>query len=121
MYGVVLWSDRQENRAVIWCEDHGDLAYYDGAEPKVQAGRSLDPGDLVRFDVSEGKRMRIVSNPQVVASEQYPSLAVDLAREGERHGTAAPCEGRSNRRRNSGKVVPLAPAPQGRGVSWQVA
>ena len=109
MYGVVLWSDRRENRAVIWCEDHGDLAYYDGGEAKEHAKATLDPGDLVRFDVSEGKRMRIVSNPQVVASEQYPSLAGDLAREGARHGAAAPCEGTSDREANSGKVVPLEP------------
>jgi len=115
MYGVVLWSDRRENRAVIWCEDHGDLAYYDGGEAKEHAKATLDPGDLVRFDVSEGKRMRIVSNPQVVASEQYPSLAGDLAREGARHGADAPCEDRSNRDAGSGKgavfgkIVPLDP------------
>ena len=30
MLGVVLWSDSSENNAVIWCEDHGDLAYFDG-------------------------------------------------------------------------------------------
>ena len=27
MYGIVLWSDRSERQAVIWCEDQGDLAY----------------------------------------------------------------------------------------------
>ncbi len=27
MYGVILWSDQEAQRAVIWCEDHGKLAY----------------------------------------------------------------------------------------------
>ena len=28
MYGVILWSDQTAQRAVIWCEDHGKLAYF---------------------------------------------------------------------------------------------
>ena len=28
MYGVILWSDQKAQRAVIWCEDHGKLAYF---------------------------------------------------------------------------------------------
>lgn len=109
MYGVVLWSDRGDNRAVIWCEDHGDLAYYDGGNPKLHASAGLEPGDLVRFDVAEGKSMRIVSNPQVVASEQYPCLADDLAREGARLRAPAPHGGASDQDASSGKVVPLEP------------
>ncbi|WP_306155684.1 hypothetical protein [Roseovarius sp. MMSF_3281] len=103
MYGVVLWSDHSRNRAVIWCEDHGDLAYFDGGLPA--GGPGLEPGDLVRFEVSEGKRMRIVSNPRVVASEQYPSLASDLRRAGTGHGTPMPQAGDAP----SSKIIPLTP------------
>lgn len=109
MYGVVLWSDPRQNRAVIWCEDHGDLAYYEGGMPEVRPGPELDPGDLVRFDVSEGKRMRIVSNPQVVASDQYPSLAGDLRREGARLTTGLPQAPAQTRAEGHSKIVPLAP------------
>ncbi|MRU16875.1 hypothetical protein FDP25_15645 [Roseovarius sp. A21] len=108
MYGVVLWSDHGQNRAVIWCEDHGDLAYYDGELPGASMEPGFDPGDLVRFDVSEGRRMRIASNPRVVASDQYPSLAGDLRREGARLTTTLsrdPALGQS-------KVIPLAPRRQ---------
>ena len=109
MYGVVLWSDHCQNRAVIWCEDHGDLAYYEGAQPETYAGPDLDPGDLVMFDIAEGDRMRIVSNPHVVASDQYPTLAGDLARVGAQQTTTLPQDGAATRAGAAGKVVPLQP------------
>lgn len=31
MYGVILWSDEITQKAVIWCEDHGRLAYFNPA------------------------------------------------------------------------------------------
>ena len=105
MYGVVLWSDHGQNRAVIWCEDHGDLAYYDGDLAGSCGNAGFETGDLVRFDVSEGRRMRIASNPQVVASDEYPSLAGDLRREGAnpaRPLRQTPAQGQS-------KVIPLLP------------
>jgi hypothetical protein len=109
MYGVVLWSDHCQNRAVIWCEDHGDLAYYEGGPPETHAGPELDPGDLVRFDISEGKRMRTVSNPRVVANDQYPTLAGDLARVGAQQTTALPQTGDAARAAAASKVIPLQP------------
>lgn len=108
MYGVVLWSDHRQNRAVIWCEDHGDLAYYDGEISGSCEDLGFDPGDLVRFDVSEGRRMRIASNPQVVASDQYPNLAGDLRREG---ASPTPSLPQSPVQGNS-KVIPLVQPDQ---------
>jgi hypothetical protein len=105
MYGVVLWSDHGQDRAVIWCEDHGDLAYYDGERALSDANAAFEPGDLVRFDVSEGRRMRIASNPQIVASDQYPNLAGDLRREGE--GPTEPIP--KNPAQGQSKVIPLVP------------
>jgi hypothetical protein len=105
MYGVVLWSDHGQDRAVIWCEDHGDLAYYDGEMAGRPAEAGFEPGDLVRFDVRQGRRMRIASNPRVIVSDQYPSLAGDLRREGAsatRPLRQTPAQGQS-------KVVPLRP------------
>lgn len=78
MYGVVLWSSKDEARAVIWCEDHGDLAYYDGAGESAFDGVSLDAGDLVSFSVSETRELRMASNPRLVAEGQYPGLADSL-------------------------------------------
>jgi hypothetical protein len=104
MHGVVLWSDRRQNRAVIWCEDHGDLAYYDGDMPEGESSAWLDPGDLVRFDVQEGQRMRLVNNPSVVASDQYPTLAGDVRREGARHRMTLPQAAAAG-----SKIIPMAP------------
>ncbi len=78
MYGVVLWSDRSDEKAVIWCEDHGDLAYYGGGSSSAFMGQSLDAGDLVYFEVTDGAPMRLASNPELVAESHAPALAERL-------------------------------------------
>ncbi|MHC9237873.1 hypothetical protein ACX9MO_19795 [Pseudooceanicola sp. 502str34] len=78
MFGVVLWSDSSDRKAVIWCEDHGDLAYFSAAEGEFCDGIALDAGDLVQFDLAEDRVMRRAQNPRIVAEEQYPSLATRL-------------------------------------------
>ena len=42
MYGVVLWADASDTKAVIWCEDQGNLAYYTAAEEDIHEGPALD-------------------------------------------------------------------------------
>ncbi len=75
MYGVVIWSDIKHKRAVIWCEDHGDLAFYTRTDANVLGEETFDPGDLVHFDIVDGQQMRIAVNPRVVAEQQFPMLA----------------------------------------------
>ncbi len=75
MYGVVLWSDTSDKKAVIWCEDHGDLAYYGGGSTSAFDGPSLDAGDLVHFQVTEGEPMRLARNPELVSECHAPALA----------------------------------------------
>jgi hypothetical protein len=75
--GVVIWSDADDGRAVIWCDDHGDLAYYSGEDDAVFA-----PGDLVRFRVERDLAMRRAFEPELVQSAQYPSLPGQLATAG---------------------------------------
>lgn len=83
MFGVVLWSDRNQNRAVIWCEDHGDLAFFKGDGIGAMDGAEMEPGDLVQFDISKERHMRLARNPRLVASDEYPTLASDLKRVGD--------------------------------------
>ncbi|MCB1363064.1 MAG: hypothetical protein KDK02_03025 [Rhodobacteraceae bacterium] len=73
MFGVVLWSNPEENKAVIWCEDHGDLAYcrQSGAERPV----TLDAGDWVHFDLSTDRNMRVALNPRLISEGVYQGLA----------------------------------------------
>ncbi|MDK3016309.1 hypothetical protein [Pseudodonghicola flavimaris] len=63
---------------MIWCEDHGELAYYrqSGAEKSV----SLDAGDWVQFDVTTERKMRYAHNPRLVAEGVFDGLAQSLGR-----------------------------------------
>lgn len=83
MYGVVLWTDQRENRAVIWCEDHGELAYYRGA---AGGDAAMCAGDLVEFDVSEGDDMRLADLPRLVTRRSHPTLCANLKIAGRRAG-----------------------------------
>ena len=77
MYGVVLWSDKKHNRAVIWCEDHRNLAFYKDEENLSEASLFV-PGDLVEFDLREVDDMRLAVDPSIVSKHEFPSLPGDL-------------------------------------------
>lgn len=78
MYGVVLWSDRAQDRAVIWCEDHGDLAFFCGDGSASPDTPEIEAGDLVAFDLDEGRGMRLAQRPRLVAQDSHPTLTHDL-------------------------------------------
>lgn len=81
MYGVVLWSDQKKNCAVIWCEDHRNLAYFKEDVCPARDKVSFCPGDLVEFEVREEDEMRLALSMSVVAENHYPTLAEDLMRD----------------------------------------
>ena len=76
MFGVVLWSDRQEKQAVIWCEDHGDLAFYRNGD--LCGDVTLDTGDWVQFDLTTDQQHRLAQNPRLIAEGLYPDIADKL-------------------------------------------
>jgi len=113
MYGVVLWSDVDDRKAVIWCEDHGDLAFYSGQDEAAMNGPNLDTGDLVHFQVSEGQKMRLASNPRLIAESQFPKIAEQL-----RGSSNAPLPStRPARRASKGNVVAFKPKTPSRVLS----
>ena len=73
MFGVVLWSDEQEDKAVIWCEDHGDLAFYRKSDDEDKI--ALDAGDWVQFDMTMDRHLRFARNPRLVCDGVYPDIA----------------------------------------------
>jgi hypothetical protein len=77
MLGVILWSNDDHSRAVIWCEDNRDLAFYeaDECDPARHAFRT---GDLVRFDLACSEATRIVEHPELVSESEFPELASAL-------------------------------------------
>jgi len=72
MFGVILWADSASRKAVIWCEDQGDLAYLDAA-PRIDDVCTLffETGDYVEFDVTQDVFLRRASNAvQIVPGER---------------------------------------------------
>lgn len=39
MYGVIIWIEEKSGNALIWCDDHGQLAYFVAAEMHFRADR----------------------------------------------------------------------------------
>ena len=74
MIGVILWSDAADQKAVIWCEDQGDLAFLSGHENVVLPDSFFEVGDVVEFDVRTERNMRLVSNPKRVEQSWGTSL-----------------------------------------------
>lgn len=75
MYGVVLWADNAVNKAVIWCEDHGNLAFYNAHETSVHDDFVLDAGDLIQFDLREERECRQARNLRRVDVGYAPDIA----------------------------------------------
>lgn len=73
MYGVVLWSDTEDQKAVIWCEDHGDLAFY--RQPLDSQTVTLDAGDWIQFDMTTERHLRFAHNPRLVSDGVFSDLA----------------------------------------------
>ncbi len=66
MFGVVLWHCAQRENAVIWCEDQGELAYYEITQNGADDGTriaDLSVGDLWQFEVEACGGRRRVKQP----------------------------------------------------------
>ena len=101
MFGVVLWSDEQEHKAVIWCEDHGDLAFYRKSDGDDKV--TLDAGDWVQFDMTMDRHLRFARNPKLVCDGVYPEIAEALG------ATEPPMPVPSQPGRGSAKIIPFPP------------
>lgn len=66
MIGVVLWSSSRNQKAVFWCEDQGDLAYYSSAPDEGDHLGLFSAGDMVQFDVSTEQNYRKAHNPCLI-------------------------------------------------------
>ncbi|WP_298975997.1 hypothetical protein [uncultured Roseobacter sp.] len=80
MIGVVLWSDASDRKAVIWCEDQGDLAFLNSETQLFQSDIFFDAGDVVQFDVEIQSSMRTVHNPRLVLERAGAGLPEALRR-----------------------------------------
>ncbi|MEL6464435.1 MAG: hypothetical protein AAFQ58_05660 [Pseudomonadota bacterium] len=62
MIGVILWSDPAAEKAVIWCEDHGDLAFLSRDDCEVLPDSFFDVGDMVEFELIAERSVRRVTS-----------------------------------------------------------
>ena len=75
MIGVVIWSAEAENKAIIWCEDHGELAYLRQSPHKAASAERFGEGDLIQFDVTELNNLRMAKNPRRIAQHYCCDLS----------------------------------------------
>ena len=78
MIGVVLWANHNDKQAVVWCEDHGNLAYIGRDQMNACEDLDFDAGDLIQFDLEAIEDRRIALNPSIVAVNAYPSLPEEI-------------------------------------------
>lgn len=101
MIGVVLWSDLEDRKAVFWCEDHGDLAYYDASMDTEDCDSLLNAGDMVEFELRLESKVRRAQHPFVIKPKVCHGL--------EEHLRASAAAKEASTGRSSGKVVAFAP------------
>lgn len=78
MIGIVLWNNAAENKAVIWCEDQGDLAYMSGTDHMIGLDPMIEVGDVVEFDIHTQRNLRLASNVKSVRQNSGTSLSDSL-------------------------------------------
>ena len=78
MIGVILWSDPVDQKAVIWCEDQGDLAYMAHPDGICLPEGFVDVGDIVEFDVATERSTRLARNMNIVAASEGSGLVAEL-------------------------------------------
>lgn len=74
MLGVVIWSAQAESKAIIWCEDHGELAFLGQCPQDSVSAERFDEGDLIQFDLTEYENLRLARNPRRIAQHYCSDL-----------------------------------------------
>jgi hypothetical protein len=77
MIGVVVWSNAEREKAVIWCEDHASLAYLHGRQNLIAAGQWPSPGDLLELETEIVGNLRHARNVSLVSEQgcrQLPQM-----------------------------------------------
>ena len=87
-------------KAVIWCEDHGDLAFLSRPDIAGSAEGFLDVGDVVEFDLNTKRTTRSVQNLKVISEGRGKAL-VDTLKPAHRPDVGAHDPG------NSAEVIPF--------------
>lgn len=74
MIGVVVWSSQDREKAVIWCDDHGALAYLSGYPNLTDSAKWPGAGDLVSLEAEMIGCLRHARNVSLIEENCCPSL-----------------------------------------------
>ena len=74
MIGVVVWSSEDRQKAVIWCEDHGALAYLQGRADLVGDQMWPDAGDLLELESETIGALRHARNVSILSDRRCAQL-----------------------------------------------
>ena len=99
MIGVVLWSDPTEKKAVIWCEDHGDLAFLSRPDAVHLPDLFVDVGDVVEFELRAARKTRQVESVKILSGARAAPLVQELK--------SAPNSDNALRVSNTAEVIPF--------------
>lgn len=78
MYGLILWYDPEKHKAIVWCDDCDKLAYASAADIHLDAGETLEVGDLVTFDLITFGDFRGCTNLRLVEAQNAPEISKSL-------------------------------------------
>ncbi len=90
MYGVVLWSDPQKRQAVVWCSDHGDLAYVQSRDCMDAEGDLPKAGTSCVIEFHNQNGLRVCKKLTPMTEEALPDLPNILHNEAKPHTADAP-------------------------------
>ncbi|GAB5436260.1 MAG: hypothetical protein FalmKO_13850 [Falsiruegeria mediterranea] len=109
MFGVVLWSNPVDRKAVIWCEDQGDLAFYRHTDETQNL--SLEAGDWVQFELETQRKQRFACNPRLIQGGACRSLPdmLTAARDEMSGGAAQGTDAGRNGGIQTANVIPFNP------------
>ncbi len=82
MIGVILWSSPTKEKAVIWCDDHGALAYLQGQENLAFPGHWPEAGELVELEIESANDLRHARCVSLVSGNkrsELPGLLRDMS------------------------------------------
>lgn len=78
MLGVVIWSCKVSGRAIVWCSDSKDLAYYEGRRLQRGPAPIIETGDLVEVTIAPRGILRRCTSLRLVEAGYMPDLVHTL-------------------------------------------
>ncbi|MFV0386730.1 hypothetical protein [Paracoccus sp. (in: a-proteobacteria)] len=83
MIGVVVWSNKESEKAVVWCEDHGSLAYLGGSDSLTDPTIWPEPGDLLELESEMVGELRYARRVSLLTERGFPQLPEILRKTGD--------------------------------------